>query len=144
MGGLNARERQAALRAFGGLRRPVSDTEKTALKDYLSHEPERSSKFDYPPDRELFFTIFQEVVQKAMAWFRRTGRKTPAEKEIARKQAAERRWKEEERSVRQRAERFRSGPEELIEELTALRLAQGVKPLTDKELEKIRQGDYTQ
>lgn len=82
------------------------------------------------------FHDFQEVVQKAMAWFRRTGRKTPAEKEIARKQAAERRWKEEERSVRQRAERFRSGPEELIEELTALRLAQGVKPLTDKELEK--------
>lgn len=144
VGGLNARERQAALRAFGGLRRPVSDTEKTALKEYLSHEPERSSKFDYPPDRELFFTIFQEVVQKAMAWFRRTGRKTPAEKEFARKQAAERRWKEEERSVRQRAERFRSGPEELIEELTSLRHEHGVKPLTDKELEKIRQGDYTQ
>ena len=143
VGTLNVRERLAASRAFQGLARPVSDTERTALEEYLRHEPERSSKFDYPPDRELFFTIFQEIVQKAMAWFRRTKRQTPAEKEEARKQAAERKWKAEEFSARKRAERMGSEPEELIEELADLRLAHGMKPLTEKELEKIRQGDYS-
>lgn len=133
---------QAALGAFRGLVRPVSDTEMIALKEYLQNEPQHGSKFDYPPDRELFFTIFQEVVQKAMAWFRRTGRRTPAEKEAARRLARQQRWKQEEASARKRATRLQSGPEELIEELNALRLSHGMNQLTDNELKKIRQGDY--
>lgn len=142
VGSLSAREMQAALGAFRGLARPVSDTEMIALKEYLHNEPEHGSKFDYPPDRELFFTIFQEVVQKAMAWFRRTGRRTPAEKEAARRLARQQRWKQEEASARKRATRLQSGPEELIEELNALRLSHGMNQLTDNELKKIRQGDY--
>lgn len=142
VGELNCRERQAAYKVFKGLSRPVSDVEKTALLEYLRHEPERSSKFDYPPDRELFLAIFQEIVQKAMAWFRRTGRRTPGERQEARRKAATLKCKEREQALRRRAKTLRYEPDELIEELNALRLEHNEKALEHNELTKIRQGDY--
>ncbi len=142
VGRLSRREQQAAGKAFLGLERPVSELERLAVEEYLAHEPKNGGKFDYPPDRELFFNIFQEVVQKAVAWFRRTGRKTPAEKEAARLRAAQARLRQEEMTVRRLARQFRHEPEELISELEALRRKNGADALSESELDKIRKGDY--
>ena len=142
VGRLSRREQQSAGKTFLGLERPVSELERLAVAEYLAHEPEHGSKFDYPPDRELFLTIFQEVIQKAVAWFRRTGRKTPAEKEEGRKRAARAKLRNAEATTRRLAGQFRHSPEELISELNALRLEHGAQALTESELEKIRKGDY--
>lgn len=142
VGKLSRREQQAAARAFLALQRPVSELERIAVKEYLAHEPECGGKFDYPPDRELFFSIFQEVVQKAVAWFRRTGRKTPAEREAARKRSLALKLRGEEGMARRLAKQFRHSPEEVIEELNALREKYGGQALNENELEKIMKGDY--
>lgn len=141
-GRLSRREQQAAAGAFLGLVRPVSELERIAVTEYLAHEPEDGGKFDYPPDRELFFSIFQEVVQKAVAWFRRTGRKTPAEREEGRRKAALAKLKGEEITARRLAAQYRHEPEELISELSELRRKYGAELLTNNELETIRKGNY--
>jgi hypothetical protein len=141
-GRLSRREQQAAAVAFLGLVRPVSELERIAVTEYLAHEPENGGKFDYPPDRELFFSIFQEVVQKAVAWFRRTGRKTAAEKEEGRRKAALAKLKGEEITARRLAAQYRHEPEELISELSELRRKYGAELLTNNELETIRKGNY--
>lgn len=141
-GRLSRREQQAAAGAFLGLVRPVSELERIAVTEYLAHEPEHGGKFDYPPDRELFFSIFQEVVQKAVAWFRRTGRKTPAEREEGRRKAALAKLKGEEITARRLAAQYRHEPEELISELNGLRRKYGAELLTINELEIIRKGNY--
>lgn len=141
-GRLSRREQQAAAGAFLGLVRPVNELERIAVKEYLAHEPETGGKFDYPPDRELFFSIFQEVVQKAVAWFRRTGRKTPEEREEGRRKAALAKLKGEEITARRLAAQYRHGPEELISELNGLRRKYGAELLTNNELETIRKGNY--
>lgn len=141
-GRLSRREQQAAAGAFLGLVRPVSELERIAVTEYLAHEPEHGGKFDYPPDRELFFSIFQEVVQKAVAWFRRTGRKTPAEREEGRRKAALAKLKGEEITARRLAVQYRHEPEELISELNGLRRKYGAELLTINELEIIRKGNY--
>lgn len=141
-GKLSRRERELAARAYAGLERPLSEVEGIAVAEYLAHEPERSSKFDYPPDRELFFSIFQEIVQKAMAWFRKTGRKTPAEKEEAKKRAKELKLRNEEVTARKLARQFRYSPEELIKEIEALRVRAEGTPLSEGEKEKIMKGDF--
>ena len=141
-GRLSRREQQAAAGAFLGLVRPVSELERIAVMEYLAHEPEHGGKFDYPPDRELFFTIFQEVVQKAVAWFRRTGRKTPVEREELCRKAVLAKMKGEEITVRRVAVQYRHTPEELISELNELRLKYGAEVLTNNELEAIKKGNY--
>lgn len=142
VGKLSRRERELAAKAFFGLERPLSEVEKIAVAEYLAHEPERGGKFDYPPDCELFFSIMQEVVQKAMAWFRRTGRKTPAEKEEARKQAKLLKLRHEEVMVRRLAKQFQHASEELIEEIDALRVREEGIVLTEVEKERMMKGDY--
>lgn len=142
VGKLSRREQQAAARAFLGLQRPVSELERIAVAEYLAHEPENGKKFDYPPDRDLFLTIFQEVVQKAVAWFRRTGRKTPAEREAARKRALALKLRNEEGMARRLARQFQHSPEEVVAELNALRKKYGEEPLNNSELDKIMKGDY--
>lgn len=135
-GALSGRERAAAKGAFLALKRPLSELETTACAEYLAHEPPNGSKFDYPPDRELFFRMFHEVLQKAVSWFRRTGRKTPQEKEYARVHRARKREEEARREV--------SGAllteEERIEQIDGLRAAAGMPPLTEAEKENIKQG----
>ena len=142
-GRLSQRERQAAEKAFRNMQRPVNELEQIAIAEYLAHEPEISKKFDYPPDRELFLTIFQEVLQKAVTWFRRTGRKTPAEREEARRNMAQAELKSEEMTVRRLAVQYRHTPEELIAELNALRLKYDKDTLTNNELKRIKEGSYT-
>lgn len=141
-GKLSRRELELATKAYAELERPLSEVEKIAVAEYLAHEPEKSKKFDYPPDRELFFSIFQEIVQKAMAWFRKTGRKTPAEKEEAKKRAKMLKVRNEEVTARRLARQFGYPPEELIAEIEALR-ARGESPvLTEEEREKIMKGNF--
>ena len=142
VGKLSRREQQAAARAFLALQRPVSELERVAVTEYLAHEPKNGGKFDYPPDRELFFTIFQEVIQKAVAWFRRTGRKTPAEQAAARQKMQRLKLRNEEEMARRLAKQFRHSPEEVMEELNALRRKYEAEPLNENELEKIMKGDY--
>lgn len=142
VGKLSRREQQAAARAFLALQRPVSELERVAVAEYLAHEPDNGKKFDYPPDRELFLTIFQEVVQKAVAWFRRTGRKTPAEREADRKRALALKLRNEEGMARRLAKQFQHSPEEVVTELNALREKYGEEALNNNELDKIMKGDY--
>ncbi|SEH97444.1 hypothetical protein [Akkermansia glycaniphila] len=136
-GRLSRRERTAAVRAFLELERPLSELERTAVPAYLEHEPPDGSKFDYPRDRELLFSRLGEVVQKAVAWFRRTGRRCPSEVERTREEAARRRAE----NARLAAQREAMSPEVLIEQINGLRVAIGSPLLTEVEMEKIRKGE---
>lgn len=138
----SARRRELAAKAFSGLERPLSEVEKIAVAEYLSHEPELGGKFDYPTDRELFFSIMQEVIQKAMAWFRRAGRTSPAEKEEAKRRNKLLKIKNDEGMARRWARQFRYSPEELIAEIEMLRAQAGVPARNDAEKERIMKGDY--
>lgn len=135
-GALSGRERAAAKGAFLALKRPLSELERTACAEYLAHEPPNGSKFDYPPDRELFFRMFHEVLQKAVSWFRRTGQKSRSEKEATRQREVKRR----EEAARQAAEAAAMTDEERIEQIDGLRAAAGMPPLTEAEKENIKQG----
>lgn len=135
-GRLSRRERVSAMLAFRGLQRPVSELEREACAEYLTHEPANGGKFDYPPDRELFFRVFHEVLQKAVWWFRRTGRKSRSEKEATRQREVKRR----EEAARQAAEAAAMTDEERFEQIDGLRAAAGSPLLTEEEKEKMRQG----
>lgn len=136
-GRLSRRERTAAVRAFLELERPLSELERAAVPAYLEHEPPDGSRFDYPRDRELLFSRLGEVVQKAVAWFRRTGRRCPSEVERTREEAARRRAE----NARLAAQREAMSPEVLIEQINGLRAAVGSPLLTEAEMEKIRKGE---
>lgn len=137
-GRLSRREQLSAMLAFRGLQRPVSELEREACAEYLAHEPAHGGKFDYPPDRELFFRVFHEVLQKAVSWFRRTGRKSRSEKEADRQRGKARR----EEDARKAAEAAAMTDEERIEQIDGLRAAVGSSLLTEEEKEKIRQGGH--
>lgn len=133
VGRLTRREGEVAQEAFASLARPLTEKEKLAVVEYLASEPANGGKFDYPPDRELFMRRLSEVVQKAVMWWQRSGRKTPEEQAAAKHAAMIRQYRQREKLAFEMALRFETDDDGLRAHLNGERQRIGLPCLTADE-----------